>query len=182
MYPQALGDQLLETGLFHADDLPLPDLLLVDITHQTLTHFRAGDARHVYPVSTSRHGPGNRKDSFQTPLGLHRICEKIGAGCAAGEIFRARVPQGEIFTRSAGADQDDVITSRILWLAGLQADLNLGGDCDSKERYIYVHGTADEASIGRPASIGCVRMLNHDVIELFNQVEVGTHVFITESL
>ena len=137
--------------------------------------------RHIlasYSVSTSRHGTGNRAGSHKTPLGVHRIAEKIGDGCQAGEIIKARKPTGRLAAvvsepRSAG---QDMITTRILWLEGLEPGINRGMGVDSYERYIYIHGTPEEGLIGQPASIGCIRMQNADVIELFNAVDEGTLV------
>ena len=153
-------------------------LVVIDIYAQMLILFRHSIEQVSYPVSTSRHGTGEVENSFCTPLGLHEIAEKIGAGRAPGEVFVARQPQGRIFdNRDQGSDLD-VITSRILWLQGLQEGYNCGGQCDSYRRYIYIHGTADERRIGRPASLGCIRLNNDDVIDLFARVEVGCRVLI----
>ena len=153
-------------------------LIAVDIMAQSLTLFQTFAAIKTYSVSTSRNGAGNRENSFCTPLGMHAIAEKIGAGCAHGEIFIAREPQGACFQPDDSVCEKDVITSRILWLRGLQQDYNAGGQCDSYSRYIYIHGTADETRIGEPASIGCVRMKNADVIELFELVGEDQRVLI----
>lgn len=158
--------------------------LIVDAGLQILLEFDAGAVLHEYPVSTSRHGLGCRSGSYRTPVGWHRIAERIGEGCRQGEVFVGRQPQNRLIgSMDAGTRRErDWITSRILWLDGIEAGLNRGGDCDSHARYIYIHGTADEASIGRPASIGCVRMRNADVIDLFARIAVGTPVFIGDRL
>lgn len=135
-----------------------------------------------YPVSSSRHGIGGGDGSLCTPLGVHRVAEKIGDRCAAGEIIKARAPTGRVaeIIHEARHGEADVITSRILRLEGLETGRNRGPGVDSYRRYIYIHGTAEEGLIGRPASIGCIRMTNSDVIALFSQVPEGTPVNIVE--
>jgi lipoprotein-anchoring transpeptidase ErfK/SrfK len=110
-------------------------------------------------------------------VGLHRVAEKIGANCSLREIIRARIPTGEVAPLGDAAPATrDMITTRVLWLQGLQPGFNSGGNVDSHLRYIYIHGTPEERLLGSPSSIGCVRMGNEDVIELFDLVEVGTLV------
>ena len=157
--------------------------LVVDVTSQRMFLFEAGRLIGSYPVSTAERGTGNREGSLQTPLGLHRVDEKIGAGAPAGMIFRARQSTGQradILTGPEERAERDDVTSRILWLSGLEPGVNQGGDVDSKRRYIYIHGTPEEGRIGQPASHGCVRMTNADVIALFDRVEVGALVDIIE--
>jgi hypothetical protein len=131
-----------------------------------------------YPVSTSSKGIGQKMDSFQTPAGIHKIAQKIGANEPVGRVFRARNATDEICLAEENQANSDVITTRIIWLEGLQPGLNCGGEVDSYQRYIYIHGTADEQHIGQPASIGCIRMKNIDVLEVFDQVEEGDLVII----
>jgi len=157
-------------------------VLLVDVSEQSLTLLRGGAPLARWPVSTSRHGTGNREHSQRTPLGVHRVARKIGDGAPLGALFRARRDTGrvvEILTDDRAAD-DDYVTTRILWLEGLEPGVNRGPGIDSFARYIYIHGTAEEGRIGRPASHGCVRMRNADVVELFDRVEVGALVVIRE--
>lgn len=155
--------------------------IIVDVSQQKL--FALNSQQQVlleYAVSTSRYGTGNEDGSFKTPLGEHSIAQKIGDGCASEEVFIGRQPQGLLSELQAVGRNlpEDIITARILRLQGLEPGINQGDGIDSYQRYIYIHGTADEASIGRPASHGCVRMRNDDVIELFDQVETGCRVFI----
>ncbi len=165
--------------------LAAPAALLVRVDSQRLYRLRDGRIAAEYPVSTSRYGIGCAEGSQRTPDGLHCIAQKIGVGAACGEIFVGRRAQGRIaaIERAATPAADDPITSRILWLRGLQSGHNAGRDaagdcCDSHARYIYIHGTAQEGALGRPASIGCVRMANADVIALFDEVEEGEAVLI----
>lgn len=153
-------------------------LLYIDITQQRLYLFERDELSQTFPVSTSRHGLGQQSGSFQTPRGIHRIADKIGQGEPLGRVFKGRQPLEQICTINQADEEEDVISSRILWLDGLQPGLNRGGDCDSYQRYIYIHGTQDEAHIGQPASIGCIRMNNADVIELFDRVSVNDAVLI----
>jgi hypothetical protein len=128
--------------------------------------------------STSRFGIGQVAGSNQTPLGLHRIAEKIGTGVAAGTVFKARQPVGHV---SQPEFADAKITTRILWLEGLEPGFNRGGNMDSHARYIYIHGTADQSSIGKPSSCGCIHLADADLVPLFDRLPSGTLVWISES-
>jgi len=133
-----------------------------------------------YPVSTSVRGTGNQTGSFKTPLGEHSIARKIGAGCALNEVFIGRQAIGaldELMAQNRDLPED-IISARILWLKGEQPGINAGEGIDSFQRYIYIHGTPEEDKIGTPASHGCVRMRNQDVIELFDHVDTGCRVLI----
>lgn len=157
--------------------------ITVNIASQTLSLCdESGQVLRAWPVSTSKYGSGNAKDSYKTPLGLHRIHDKIGAAMPIYEVLEGRLPKGNLHElRDRGVDlPEDVITSRIMWLEGMEPGRNQGGYVDSYERYIYIHGTADEDNIGKPVSMGCIRMRNEDVVELFRLVEVGTEVNIIE--
>ena len=157
--------------------------LIINIGKQTL--YCLDNQQNIvkeYPVSTSSFGCGNQNGSFKTPLGEHSIAQKIGAGCPANEVFVGRQPQGVLETIIAQGQTlpEDIITSRILRLQGLEPGLNQGPGIDSYERYIYIHGTAEEDKIGQPASHGCIRMRNADVIELFDNVSEDCRVLIQE--
>lgn len=141
-----------------------------------------GNLIHQYPVSTSKYGTGNQNGSEQTPLGLHRIKDKLGGAMPVNEVFIGRLPHGnldECIERGVELP-DDVIMSRIMWLEGMEPGRNKGGFVDTYQRYIYIHGTNHEGDIGKPSSIGCIRMLNKDIVELFRLVDVGTEVLIEE--
>ncbi|MFN2381321.1 MAG: L,D-transpeptidase family protein [Guyparkeria sp.] len=183
-----LPDRVLRSASSMAERLDrAPDggeqALVVDVSSQRLYLFEAGELVGGFPVSTAERGTGNREGSLQTPLGLHRVDQKIGADAPRGMIFRGRQPTGElaeILTRPDQRAARDDVTTRILWLQGLEPGVNQGGDVDSKQRYIYIHGTPEEGRIGRPASHGCVRMTNADVITLFDRVHEGALVDIIE--
>jgi hypothetical protein len=130
-----------------------------------------------YSCSTSRFGIGQTEGSNCTPLRLHRIAEKIGAGAAAGTVFKARQIIGHT---SQPEFADAKITTRIMWLEGLEPGFNRGGKVDSHARYIYIHGTADQASLGKPASCGCVHLADSDLVPLFDLLPGGTLVWICE--
>lgn len=166
-----------------------PRLIWVSIAQQQLYVLNTDDLQAPYAdslldapfaISTALKGVGQQEGSYQTPAGLHCIADKIGAACPELEIFKGRVPQGQCAERVELPEStgQDLITSRILWLKGLQAGLNCGGSVDSYQRYIYIHGTPEEGLIGQPASHGCVRMNNKDVIHLFDRVEEGDWVYI----
>ena len=158
----------------------LETLIVVDISTQQLFFLKKGQIEEIYSVSTSVYGTGSKVNSFKTPLGRHKISEKIGEGLPEGAILKGRRWTGAIANIiKEPIDTDfDVVTSRILWLTGLEEGKNLGSGVDSKSRYIYIHGTAEEGLIGKPASDGCVRMYNIDVISLFNSVNIDTEVWI----
>lgn len=155
--------------------------VIVSIAAQRLYLMQEGRLFKTYPVSTSAFGPGAQEGSNQTPLGLHRIRTMIGAGEPLGMVFKARKPTGriaEIIKEPIDVPEDDV-TTRIMWLEGLEPGVNQGGRVDSYKRFIYIHGTPEEGLIGRPASHGCVRMYNADVVDLFERLGEGTLVYIT---
>jgi hypothetical protein len=134
---------------------------------------------HGYAVSTSLRPPSNVKNSLGTPRGLHEIAERIGAGQPPGMVFKGRVSTGHHFRElSDEENRTNLITTRILWLRGLEAGVNQGGDVDTHSRYIYLHGTNHEDKIGQPASAGCVLLRNLDIIELYEEVRAGDQVWI----
>ena len=155
-------------------------LLVVDVTTQQLFLLKKGIIERIYSISTSVYGTGSEVNSYKTPLGKHKISEKIGEGLPEGAILKGRRWTGAIanIIKEPIDTEFDVVTSRILWLTGLEEGKNLGSGVDSKSRYIYIHGTAEEGLIGKPASDGCVRMYNSDVITLFDTVNVDTEVWI----
>jgi len=137
--------------------------------------------RKSYTVSTSRRPPSNLKDSLGTPRGLHAIAERIGAGAPPGIVFRGRIATGRHFGELPPEEQaNNLITTRILWLRGLEPGVNAGGDVDSHDRYIYIHGTNHEDRLGTPASGGCVQMRNTEIIELHDGVRPGDLVWIED--
>lgn len=144
-------------------------IILVSISEQKLYHMHGKRILKVYPVSTSRFGIGNKEGSNKTPLGLHRIVSKIGSNAEQGEIFTARRRTGKI-ARIKRTEREDLITTRILRLEGLEKGINRGKGIDSFKRCIYIHGTPHEHLIGRPASHGCIRMKNKDISQLFTSV------------
>jgi hypothetical protein len=127
-----------------------------------------------YVISTSRFGIGQEKDSNQTPLGLHRIAQKIGAGEILGTVFRGRRPVGLTWN----GQPDARIVHRILWLEGLEPGFNRGGNVDTRSRFVYIHGFGDETTLGRPASCGCIHVAASDLIPLYDRVPTGTLVWI----
>jgi lipoprotein-anchoring transpeptidase ErfK/SrfK len=129
-----------------------------------------------YLCSTSRIGVGQAQGSNRTPLGLHRVAQKIGGGWPVGTVFKGRQPVGFTWKGYPNA----TITTRILWLEGLEPGLNRGGTVDSHARYIYIHGTSDEPALGRPASCGCIHLGADDLVPLFDRVPEGTLVWITD--
>ncbi|QQL46277.1 beta-ketoacyl synthase N-terminal-like domain-containing protein [Sulfuriroseicoccus oceanibius] len=146
------------------------DELVVDVASQTMDVFAAGVCVRRYPVSTARNGVGFAEGSYQTPTGNFEISEVFGADAPLDTVFQGRVPVGHVGDDAFDADAD-LVVARILWLAGLDEE-----NANSKERYIYIHGTNHEELIGEPASCGCVRMRNADVAELFEMVGPGTPV------
>lgn len=162
--------------------MPLHEEIRISLKEQKLRYFREGICLHTYLVSTAAKGPGEQKDSEQTPRGKHYIRAKIGAGKAANAVFRGRRFTGEIYSEKMKVlfPGRDWILTRILWLCGCEVGKNRLGDVDSMARYIYIHGTPDSEPMGMPKSHGCIRMRNRNVIELFELVSLGCPVLITE--
>jgi len=148
--------------------------LLIHITNQEL-YLLSGEGSNLstWQVSTSKFGFGSEEGSFCTPLGRFRISEKIGAGAPLWMIFKSRVETGVLARPSSQEDitDKDLVLTRILWLEGMEP-----ANANTKKRYIYIHGTNQESLIGRPASHGCIRLRNHDMVDLFDRVEVGCPV------
>jgi L,D-transpeptidase YbiS len=154
----------------------------ISIPEQCLAlHDAAGRTLRRYAVSTAANGPGEQRGSYCTPRGAHVIRAKVGAGAAWNTVFVGRRPTGEIWSPelAEASPKRDWILTRILWLCGREPGFNRFGDVDTMRRYIYIHGSPDTVPMGRPGSIGCVRMRNHEIVELFDLVEPGTPVQIT---
>jgi hypothetical protein len=152
---------------------------VVSIGRASLQFFNGKRLVKSYVISTSRKPPSNIKHSLGTPRGLHAIAERIGAGQPTGMVFASRVPTGRHFSELPESESN-LITTRILWLKGLEPGVNLGGEVDTYERYVYIHGTNHEDRIGSPMSAGCVLMKNLEIIELYEQVRSGDMVLIQD--
>ena len=153
--------------------------LRVDVPSQSLEVLAAdGTPIRRYPVSTARNGVGERRGSHRTPRGRHIVRAKIGAGQAENTVFVGRRPTGQLWSPALAAQHPgrDWILTRILWLSGCEPGVNRLGEVDTMRRYIYIHGAPESAEMGRPGSIGCIRMRNRDVIELFDLVAPRTPV------
>ena len=154
--------------------------IVVDISEQRLYLVQNKLVLKSYPISSSKFGEGSIENSFKTPLGMHQIKEKIGEDVEENTIFISRVDtqkKADIIKNTFDSN-NDFVTSRILWLDGMEEGINKGKGIDSYDRYIYIHGTQEEGLIGTKASHGCIRMFNNDVIELFKKVKEGTKVLI----
>ncbi|MDO8748836.1 MAG: L,D-transpeptidase [Candidatus Omnitrophota bacterium] len=146
----------------------------INISEQRLYLYSGDKIIKSYSISTSKYGVGNRLGSNKTPVGLHQIVNKIGRNAALGTIFKRRRNTGKAAKSYRGSV--DLITTRILRLAGVEKGINKGKGIDSFHRCIYIHGTPEENLIGKPASHGCIRMKNRDIIELFNSVKRGIFI------
>ncbi len=145
-------------------------MIEISIAHQTLKH-----QHKIYSISSATKGVGEKLGSFCTPLGRFKIAEKIGDNLELGAVLIARAPTGEVVSKALldqNPDRDWILT-RILWLEGLETH-----NSNTKQRYIYIHGSPDETPMGVPGSKGCIRMHNQDIIELFNRVQTGEDVVI----
>jgi L,D-transpeptidase YbiS len=142
--------------------------IVIDSRTQSLNLFQGADLLFAAPVSTSRFGLGFENGSRKTPTGTFRIHQKVGGEMPVGTVFKGRRPVTTPLNWSA---EPDLITSRILWLDGLDEENAL-----TRERYIYIHGTNQEQLIGQAASSGCIRMRNADVVRLFDLVDEGALV------
>lgn len=157
------------------------NILIVVAAEQKMFFLRNGEAIAQYTISTSEYGIGSQAGSNKTPAGVHIVSHKYGDNAKPGTIFKARGNTGRIariLTKPGLRSADDNVTSRILWLSGLEKGINKSGKVDSHRRYIYIHGTDEEGRLGSPASHGCIRMSNQDVINLYSHIPVGTLVVI----
>lgn len=152
--------------------------IIINPAAQELHLIQGNRVLRTYLVSTAKKGNGTESGSGKTPTGTHRIKEKYGDDAKVGAIFKARTNTREIakIFKEKVDIPDDFVTTRIMWLDGQEEDLNKGDNHDSHSRYIYIHGTPEEGLIGIPASHGCIRMKNNEVIELFDFVSEGTLV------
>ena len=151
----------------------------IDTGSQQLTLFDdPGDVVRRYPVSTSKHGLGETNGSYCTPRGRHIVRAKIGTGLPEGTVLVGRRPTGEVWSRELGErfPGRDWMLTRIMWLSGCEPGFNRLGEVDTMRRYIYIHGSPETTDMGKPGSIGCVRMRNADVVELFDLVPAYTAV------
>ena len=150
----------------------------ISIPEQSLALIGNGRDVRRYVVSTSRNGAGERQGSFCTPRGEHIVRAKIGAGQPWNTVFVQRRPTGEIWTSELAErfPGRDWILTRILWLSGCEPGRNRLGEVDTMRRYIYIHGSPENVEMGKPGSIGCIRMRNQDIVELFELAPPGTEV------
>jgi lipoprotein-anchoring transpeptidase ErfK/SrfK len=157
--------------------------IYISVKHQHLYLIENDSTLKSYPISTATNGIGNKANSNKTPYGMHTIKDKIGSEVPYAGILESRIYYGRnatVLTEKENADKD-YVTTRIMWLQGEEQGLNKGSNVDSYSRYIYIHGTPEEGFIGQPASHGCIRMKNKDVIELFDLVDEGTPIYILEN-
>ena len=156
-------------------------LLLINISQQRLYQIKIQSLIKTHIISSASNGTGNIENSGKTPLGAHFIREKFGDGALIGSQFKARQLTGhipKILTNPGEQSDGDNITSRILWLSGLERGYNQGEGVDSYNRYIYIHGTDEEGRLGTLASHGCIRMSNQAIIDLYAMVDRSTLVYI----
>jgi UDP-N-acetylmuramate--alanine ligase len=151
-------------------------LIAIDVDRQRLYLVRGEQVVADYPCSTAERGIGGADGSFRTPPGVHRIHDRIGGGAPAGAVFESREPTGEVWRGEP--DPRDLILTRVLTLDGCEPGINQGPGCDSRDRYIYIHGTNHEAALGQPVSHGCIRVANRAVIELHDLIQVGDPVVV----
>lgn len=156
--------------------------MFISLPAQTLELYQGGMLLRRYSVSTARNGAGEQNGSFCTPRGKHIIRAKIGTGCPENAVFVRRRATGEIWTEDLSAQFPgrDWILTRILWLSGRQPGFNRLGKLDTMRRYIYLHGSPDTVAMGKPGSIGCIRMRNRDIMELYDLVHPYTPVTLGE--
>lgn len=155
----------------------------ISIAEQTLDLLdETGKLIKRYSVSTAKNGAGEQNGSFKTPRGKHVVRAKVGGGQPINTVFVERRPTGETYSPELAAQfpARDWILTRILWLSGCEVGFNRLGNVDTMRRCVYIHGSPDTAQMGKPGSHGCVRMHNHDLVDLFDRVPTGTPVFISE--
>jgi len=156
-----------------------PVFVYVNVPAQRLYFFKEGVLKREYTVSTSTAPPSCVEDSAGTPDGFHRVEQKIGGDAKAGTVFFSRVSTDQFFWDfSEEMQEKNLITSRILWLRGLEPGKNSGAGIDTFQRYVYIHGTNHEDRLGTPATGGCIVMGNEDIIRFYDLVPTGSTVYI----
>ncbi|GED21960.1 L,D-transpeptidase [Halomonas halmophila] len=152
----------------------------IDVDAQQLTLHQGREALWSCAVSTGAAGTGELDGSGATPLGWHYVRAAIGEGNPCGTVYRGRRLTGEVFDEQLAAahPERDWILTRILWLCGLEPGRNRGGRVDSQRRYIYLHGTPSDQPMGVPASHGCVRLRDPDLLAVFRHAVPGTPVWL----
>ena len=174
------GQKPIEAGQNYLKETMIKELIFVSTEKQALYYIKNNKIISTFTISSSAYGTGNKSGSNKTPLGLHKIKYKYGEDTPINGRMIGRIYTGDIATiyKDNTKSKTDDITTRILWLEGLELGKNKGDEIDSFKRYIYIHGTSEEGRLGTPASHGCIRMKNKDVIDLYNQVAIGTLVLI----
>lgn len=172
-------DEYLNEFHQHAE---IKELLFVSVKYQKLYLIRHGNMVSEYAISTSKYGVGNKLYSQKTPTGIHWIKNKMGGRTPINGILKGGVYTGEkaVVEHDPISTEQDYVTTRAMWLEGMEYNVNSGGKVDSYDRKIYIHGTHEEGLIGQPASHGCIRMKNYDVTELYDLVEKGLYVLILD--
>lgn len=155
-------------------------MIVISIAKQEMTCFDEDYPVSIQPVSTAKKGVGEKKDSLCTPRGWHKIHALLGKDYPINSVLVGRKWTGELYTEELAAQypKRDWILTRIIQLDGLEPGRNKGGQVDTLERYIYLHGTPDSCVLGIPGSHGCIRMNNSEIIKLVNWAETGTLVYI----
>ena len=174
------GQNPIEISQKYLKETVVKEIIFVSIEKQRLYHINDNKIICEYIISSSAYGTGNQSGSNKTPLGLHKVKHKYGNNTPINGRMIARIYTGDIATvyKDNTKSKTDDVTTRILWLEGLEQGKNKGEKIDSFKRYIYIHGTSEEGRLGTPASHGCIRMKNKEVIDLYNKVSIGTLVLI----
>ena len=174
------GQNPIKISQKYLKETVIKEIIFVSIEKQKLYHIKNNKIISEFIISSSAYGTGNKAGSNKTPLGLHRVKQKYGDNTPINGRMKGRVYYGKIATiyKDNTKSKTDDVTTRILWLEGLELGKNKGEGVDSFKRYIYIHGTSEEGRLGTPASHGCIRMKNKEVIGLYNKVSIGTLVLI----
>ena len=156
------------------------NVLIASLHHQKIVHFLHGKSVKDYIMSSSKRKASCIEGSLGTPSGLHYVCQKIGADEKLGTVFEGRVSIGLTYLECTDDKRKkNLITTRVIRLRGLQEGVNLGGEVDTFNRYVYIHGTNHEHKLGVPSSSGCLQMGNEEIAELFDLLPKGAHLYIT---
>ena len=152
--------------------------IYVSVGEQRMYLYEGKSLTDVFVISTSAYGVNSVKNSFGTPLGLHKIADKIGDDAAIGTVFIGRENTGKLFSEYPDWKDRGYVTTRIIRLKGLELGKNLGGDCDTYDRYIYIHGIPNELKIGKPSTHGCIGMLNREIVYFYKKIKADSLVLI----
>ncbi|MCL2926001.1 MAG: L,D-transpeptidase [Trichodesmium sp. MAG_R04] len=123
--------------------------LVIKLSDRRVYVYQKEQLKISYPIAIGKEG-------WETPTGTHKVIQKIPNPSWTHPFTGEIIPPGP----------ENPLGER--WI----------GFWTDGTNYIGFHGTPNEETVGQAASHGCVRMLNRDVLALFEKVGIGTIVVV----